>query len=98
HGHGGRSARLQAIEVLAGKVNLACFGHSHIPIIEQVNGTTMLNPGSATDRRWHPHFGVAVVRVTEDGIDPELILYSDPRHLDNISFDNVQDSFQELQT
>jgi uncharacterized protein len=87
HGHGGRSARQQVATVLVGKVDLACFGHSHIPVLDGADGTILLNPGSATDRRWHPHFGVAVVRITTDGIDPELILFSDSRHLDNIGFD-----------
>jgi putative phosphoesterase len=98
HGHGGRSARQHAADMLAGKVDLACYGHSHIPVIEEVGGTTMLNPGSATDRRWHPHFGVAVVRVTETGIDPELILYSDPRHLDHLTFDPTGDPAKEFPT
>jgi putative phosphoesterase len=98
HGHGGRSARHHVTEMLAGKVDLACFGHSHIPIIEEVDGTTLLNPGSATDRRWHPHFGIAVVRIREEGFDPELILFADPRHLDNLAFDSADDPTQETST
>ena len=87
HGHGGRSAREVATSTFAGRVDLACYGHSHIPKLEEKQGTMLLNPGSATDRRWHPHFGVAVVRIGESGIDPQLILYADPRHLDTIDFD-----------
>ncbi len=87
HGHGGRSAREVVRSTFAGSVDLACYGHSHIPKLEEVSGTLLLNPGSATDRRWHPHFGVAVVRIDDKGINPELILYSDPRHLDGITFD-----------
>lgn len=87
HGHGGRSAREVVTATYAGKVDLACYGHSHIPKMEEAAGTLLLNPGSATDRRWHPHFGVAVVRIDDNGINPDLILYADPRHLDNIDFD-----------
>lgn len=87
HGHGGRSARHHTIETLAGKVDLACFGHSHIPWIGEEAGTMLFNPGSATDRRWHEHFGVGVITISADGINPELILYTDPRHLDGIRFD-----------
>ncbi len=87
HGHGGRSAREVVASTFAGQVDLACYGHSHIPKLEEEGGTLLLNPGSATDRRWHPHFGIAVVRIQESGIDPQLILYSDPRHLDHIEFD-----------
>lgn len=98
HGHGGRSARHRAAELLAGRVDLACYGHSHIPMIEEIDGTIMVNPGSATDRRWHPHFGVAVVRVTDDGIEPELILYSDPLHLDHMAFAAADGVVQENPT
>lgn len=87
HGHGGRSARYQVEEVLAGEVDLACFGHSHIPVIDEADGTILLNPGSATDRRWHKHFGIAIVTISEEAIHPELILYSNPKHLDNVNFD-----------
>lgn len=87
HGHGGRSARQMVTDTFMGKVDCALFGHSHIPYLERKQDTVLFNPGSATDRRWHEHFGVGVIRVSEDGIHPELILYTDPAHLDNISFD-----------
>lgn len=73
HGHGGRSAKDVAIERWAGKVDCILFGHSHLPLIEKVRGSILVNPGSPTDRRWHPHFGVAVITVDENGIQPELI-------------------------
>lgn len=87
HGHGSRSAKDQVKGVFGGKVDLAFFGHSHIPFLDEFKGTTLFNPGSATDRRWHEHFGVGLVRVTDEAIDPELILYTDPEHLANIRFD-----------
>ncbi len=87
HGHGGRSAREQATETFAGKVDLALFGHSHIPFMDETGGTTLMNPGSATDRRWHPHFGIGLVTVTAELLRRELILYADPAHLTSIMFD-----------
>lgn len=92
HGHGGRSARHQVEETFAGEVDLAIFGHSHIPVIAEAGGTILLNPGSATDRRWHEHFGIALVTISDLGIYPELILFSDPVHLDNVNFDRHQHS------
>ena len=83
HGHGGRSARSEAIRRFAGKVDLVMFGHSHMPLLERVDETILFNPGSATDRRWHEHFGVGLIRVDER-IRPDLVLYQDPDHLDNI--------------
>jgi predicted phosphodiesterase len=47
-------------------------------------GTVYFNPGSPTDRRWHPHFGVGIIRVDDERIDPELILFDDPRELDRV--------------
>jgi len=90
HGHGGRTAREQVTEAFAGKVDLALFGHSHIPFMDDVRGTTLMNPGSATDRRWHPHFGVGLVTVTSDSLKPELVLYANPAHLSSITFDDRQ--------
>jgi uncharacterized protein len=84
HGHGGRSARSEAIRVFAGKVDCALFGHSHMPLLEKVDDTILFNPGSATDRRWHEHFGVGLIRVAAGRLKPDLVLYQDPDHLDNI--------------
>lgn len=89
HGHGGRSARHVARDTFAGEMDCALFGHSHQPLIEQVDDLVLFNPGSATDRRWHDHFGVGVIGVTADRIEPELILYGSPDHLTNISFSTV---------
>lgn len=86
HGHGGRSARDVAIERWAGKVDCVLFGHSHLPLIEQERGTILFNPGSPTDRRWHPHFGIGVITVDRNKIQPDLVLFEHPDHLDSIKF------------
>jgi putative phosphoesterase len=91
HGHGGRSAKEVAIERWAGKVDCVLFGHSHMPLIERVQGSILVNPGSPTDRRWHPHFGVGIVTVDSSGIQPELMLFGDPEHLDSIRFDTEEE-------
>jgi hypothetical protein len=84
HGHGGLTARAEVRRRFAGRVDCAVYGHSHIPLIEVEAGTILFNPGSATDRRWGPHFGVGLIHVSEEKIDPELVLYADPRHLRNV--------------
>ena len=91
HGHGGRSARDVAIERWAAKVDCVLFGHSHIPLIEQEQGSILFNPGSPTDRRWHPHFGVGIITVDRTGIHPDLVLFEQPDHLDSIHFDTKGD-------
>lgn len=86
HGHGGRSAKDVAVERWAGKVDCVLFGHSHMPLIEQERGSILFNPGSATDRRWHAHFGVGIINVDSFGIHPDLVLFGHPDHLDSIQF------------
>ncbi len=85
HGHGGRSARSEAARRYGGRVNCAVYGHSHIPKMELVARTLLFNPGSATDRRWQDHFGVGLLHVTAEQVSPDLVLFDDPRHLDNVS-------------
>jgi putative phosphoesterase len=84
HGHHGRTA-LKAARAAAGpEVDLIVFGHSHKPLIEREGQTILFNPGSPTERRWNPHFGVGLIRVSDEGLEPELVLFGDPRHLANV--------------
>lgn len=85
HGHQGKSARTTARERFAGKVDCVLYGHSHIPLMDEARGTVLFNPGSATDRRWNPHFGVGIVTVDADRARPELILFERPEHLATIN-------------
>jgi len=85
HGHGGRTARDEAIRRWAGKVDCVLFGHSHKPLMEKVGETLLFNPGSATDRRWNPHFGIGLIDVGEDALTPDLIVFTNPEHLDNVA-------------
>lgn len=83
HGHHGRTARSEARRY-AGRVDCVVYGHSHIPKIDLEEGTILFNPGSPTDRRWQAHFGVGLIRVSNAGIVPDLVLFDDPRHLRNV--------------
>ena len=84
HGHGGRSARDEAIKRWVGKVDCVLFGHSHKPLLEKIDDTVLFNPGSAVERRWHPHFGVGVITVEDDRFTPDLVVFTHPEHLDNV--------------
>ena len=85
HGYRGRSAMATARAAAGEGIDLVVFGHSHQPLIELVGATILFNPGSPTERRWNPHFGIGLIKVADDEIDPELILFEDPRHLDRVS-------------
>lgn len=85
HGHHGKTAR-QTVQALATReVDLIVFGHSHLPLIELAGQTILFNPGSPVERRWNPHFGVGLIDVSDDEIDPELILFDDPADLEGIA-------------
>jgi uncharacterized protein len=84
HGHHGKTA-LKAARAAAGPdVDLIVFGHSHKPLIEREGHTILFNPGSPTERRWNPHFGVGLIRVSDAELEPELVLFDDLRHLANV--------------
>lgn len=85
HGHQGTSARATAQAVFGGRVDFCVYGHSHIPKIERIGETTYFNPGSATDRRWGEYYGVGLIRFTTEKIDPELVLFKSPEHLENVA-------------
>jgi putative phosphoesterase len=60
-------------------VNCIVFGHSHRPLINwhQDGGrrTLMINPGSPTDRRFAPHYSLALLRVDGATLNAELITW-----------------------
>ena len=85
HGHGGATARATAKTAFAEPMDLVIYGHSHIPMIEEIDGVVYFNPGSPTDRRWSRHFGIGIISVDEQGIRPELILFDSPAHLASIA-------------
>ncbi len=84
HGHGGPTARKTVQTAFADPVDFVIYGHSHVPVIEEIAGVGFFNPGSPVDRRWSAHFGIGVVRIDELGIRPELILFDTPAALATI--------------
>jgi uncharacterized protein len=66
HGHGKRwTTERRAVEAFIDTpVDCIIFGHSHIPVLKEVNGTLLFNPGSCTDKRrqLQPSFGIITVK------------------------------------
>lgn len=54
HGSGSPSQALDRARSTFQDRDLIIFGHSHQPLIEEVGGTVMFNPGSSTDHRCAP--------------------------------------------
>ena len=84
HGHLGPGAttRDRALQAFADEPGLDAivFGHSHIPLVERLDGGTWLvNPGSPTDKRHQPLFTWAVLTIEGGVISAvELRSYEDP--------------------
>ena len=84
HGHHGKTALTAARAAADPGIDLIVFGHSHRPLIEQKDDTILFNPGSPVERRWNPHFGLGLIDISDDRIEPELILFADRGHLANV--------------
>jgi len=67
HGDGtGKTTEQRAVEAFAeDKVDLIVFGHSHIPLMKEINGVTLFNPGSPTDKRRQPQYSFGLLEVGE---------------------------------
>jgi uncharacterized protein len=85
HGHHGKTALKAARAAATPDIDLIVFGHSHKPLIDREGRTILFNPGSPTERRWNPHFGVGLIRISDAEVEPELVLFDDIRHLANVA-------------
>jgi putative phosphoesterase len=49
------------------------YGHTHVPQLQYQNDVWIVNPGSPTERRSSPSHSMALFRVSEDALEPQLI-------------------------
>ena len=84
HGHHGKTAVTAASAAADPAIDLIVFGHSHRPLIDREGTTILFNPGSPVERRWNPHFGLGLIDVSDEAIEPELVLFADRAHLANV--------------
>jgi uncharacterized protein len=65
HGHGKRwTTERRAIEAFKyTPVDCIIFGHSHIPVLKEVNGILLFNPGSCTDKRRQQQTSFGLITV-----------------------------------
>ena len=59
--------------VKAERAQLVIFGHNHYPEIHDIGNTKYLNPGSASHGRNKYPCSVALVKLTQDGIDVDIV-------------------------
>ena len=63
HDAGPASGRLQRMRMAFPDCEAVVFGHSHIPLHEELDGFQIFNPGSPTDRRRQPRHSMGEARV-----------------------------------
>ena len=65
HGSGApQGLEQRVLEAFAGSgVDAVVFGHSHQPLVHRQGGVLLVNPGSATDRRWAPFCSCALLEA-----------------------------------
>ncbi len=56
-------------------VDLIIFGHSHIPLIKKVEGVTLFNPGSPTNKRRQPKYSFGILTIHHHTFDIEHIFF-----------------------
>ncbi len=80
HGHGKKgTTEGRAIEAFSGmELDLIIFGHSHIPVKKDMNGTILFNPGSPTDKRRQSEYSFGIVRIG-NGLSVEHVFYSNKK-------------------
>ncbi len=56
-----------------------CFGHTHIPAYEDLDGVKLLNPGSLSKPRNMSKGNYGIITLDENGIDFEICEYKDEK-------------------
>ncbi|AYA76170.1 YfcE family phosphodiesterase [Bacillus sp. Y1] len=76
HGHGKRwTTERRAMEAFANDpVDCIIFGHSHIPVLKEINGILLFNPGSCTDKRRQPKPSFGIITVN-NGLHAEHVFF-----------------------
>lgn len=57
------------------EVDLIVFGHSHIPLKKEVDGITLFNPGSPTDKRSQQQFSFGLLEIGADNWKLEHVFF-----------------------
>lgn len=67
HGHGTRkTTEKRALESFEDEeVDCIVYGHSHIPVLKEIDGVIVFNPGSPTDKRRQEEFSYGILTVGE---------------------------------
>lgn len=53
--------------------SIALYGHNHYPLLEEIRGIKIFNPGSPTEARNGAKRSIGLIEIKEDDIDIEII-------------------------
>ena len=73
HDAGPARGRLGRLRRRFPEADAVVFGHSHIPLHEEVQGLQIFNPGSPTDRRRAPSHTMGLARISDGAVSFELV-------------------------
>jgi putative phosphoesterase len=73
HVPGPRAGREDRLRARFPGCDAVVYGHTHLPQVELVEGTWILNPGSPTERRRAPARSLLVLDVAGKTVAPELV-------------------------
>ncbi|CAM3741951.1 metallophosphoesterase family protein [Mesobacillus zeae] len=78
HGHGkGKSTEKRALDAFFGdQLDCLIYGHSHIPVLKETNGTLLFNPGSPTDKRRQKEYSFGILTIGET-LEAEHIYFTE---------------------
>ena len=54
-------------------IRVVVYGHTHIPVVEHIDGVLYVNPGSAGPPRFGRPRSVAILHINASGIDVEVV-------------------------
>ncbi|MGH2949204.1 MAG: metallophosphoesterase family protein [Solirubrobacteraceae bacterium] len=74
HDAGPAASRLTALRRRFPDADAVVFGHSHLPLHEEVDGFAIFNPGSPTERRRAPHHTMGMATAEDGAVAFELVL------------------------
>lgn len=73
HDAGPANGRISRMRMAFHDCDAVVFGHSHIPLHEQLDGFQIFNPGSPTDRRRQPRHSMGMATVENGTVRFELM-------------------------
>lgn len=73
HDAGAAAGRLRRMRIAFPDCEAVVFGHSHIPLHEELDGFQIFNPGSPTDRRRQPRHSMGLAQVADGRVSFEHV-------------------------